>query len=85
MLEEIEALRNHCEACRHLSPSAWDTLPHLRLDQAVALPVTEEAGAELRTFTIGERLTPHVRHRQKYVDVPVSDSRAFVFGSGRRA
>ena len=83
-LGEIEALRKHCEACRHLSPSAWDTLPHLRLDQAVALPVTDEAGAELRTFIIGERLTPHVRHRQKYVDVPVSDSRAFVFGSGRR-
>lgn len=82
-LEEIEALRKHCDACRHLSLSAWDILPHLRLDQAVALPVTDEAGAELRPFTIGERLTPHVRHRQKYVDVPVSDGRAFVFGSGR--
>lgn len=80
---EIESLRTHCPACRHLSPSAWDILPHLRLDQAVALPVTDEAGHDLRTFIIGERLTPHVRHRQKYVDVPVSDSRAFVFGSGR--
>ena len=47
------------------------------------LPVTEEAGSELRTFIIGERLTPHVRHRQKYVDVPVSDNLAFVFGSER--
>jgi hypothetical protein len=40
----------------------------------------------MRVFTIGERLTPHVRHRQKYVDVPVTDSRAFVFrrnGRGR--
>jgi len=83
-LGEIEALRKHCEACRHLSPSAWETLPNLRLDQAVALPVTDEAGPELRPFTIGERLTPHVRHRQKYVDVPVPDSRAFVFGSGPR-
>ena len=46
--------------------------------------MTEEVGGALRTFTIGERLTPHVRHRQKYVDVPVSRSRAFVFGSGRR-
>ena len=82
-LREIEALRKQCEACRHLSPSVWDILPHLRLDQAVALPVTDEAGAELRTFIIGERLTPHVRHRQKYVDVPVPDSRAFVFGFGR--
>ena len=81
---EIEALRRHCDACRHLSPSAWEALPQLRLDQAVALPVTEEAGSELRTFIIGERLTPHVRHRQKYVDVPVSDSVAFVFGSERR-
>ena len=84
-LGEIEALRKHCGACRHLSPSAWDTLPHLRLDQAAALPVTHEAGTELRTFVIGERLTPHVRHRQKYVDVPVPDTRAFVFGSGRRS
>jgi hypothetical protein len=30
-------------------------------------------------FTIAERLTPHVRHRQKYVDVPVPDAQAFVF------
>lgn len=35
----------------------------------------------MRIFTIGERLTPHVRHRHKYVDVPVTDSRAFVFTS----
>jgi hypothetical protein len=47
--------------------------------------VTDEAGTELRTFIIGERLTPHVRHRQKYVDVPVPDNRAFVFGAGRRS
>ena len=84
-LGEIEALRKHCAACRHITPSAWETLPNLRLDQAVALPVTDEAGPDLRPFTIGERLTPHVRHRQKYVDVPVPDSRAFVFGSGRSA
>ncbi|MDO8678198.1 MAG: hypothetical protein Q7R30_06495 [Acidobacteriota bacterium] len=30
-------------------------------------------------FTVARRLTPHVRHRQKYVDVPVSEPRAFVF------
>jgi len=82
--EEIEALRNHCPTCRHLSASAWDILGRLRMDQAVALPVTEEVGGELRTFIIGERLTPHVRHREKYVDVPVSKNRAFVFGSGPR-
>jgi hydroxymethylpyrimidine pyrophosphatase-like HAD family hydrolase len=81
---EIEALRRQCDACGHLDASAWQMLPDLRIDQAVALPVTAEAGTELRTFVIGERLTPHVRHRQKYVDVPVSDDHAFVFDSGRR-
>jgi hypothetical protein len=55
-------------------------LPDLRTAQAVALPVTEEAGGDLRLFTIGPRLTPHVRHREKYVDVPVSEARGFVFG-----
>ena len=29
-LEEIEALRNHCPTCQHLSASAWDILPHIR-------------------------------------------------------
>ena len=77
--QEIDALRRHCTACEHVTPSAWDVLPNLQIDQAVALPVTTEAGADLQKFTIGERLTPHVRHRQKYVDVPVPDSRAFVF------
>ena len=46
----------------------------------MALPITEEAGGDLRLFTIGPRLTPHVRHREKYVDVPVTEHRAFVFG-----
>lgn len=82
--DEIAALRKHCEACGRLDSSAWQLLPNLRIDEAVALPVTDEAGTELRRFIIGERLTPHVRHRQKYVDVPVSDERAFVFGSKGR-
>ena len=82
-LDEIEALRAHCDTCRHLDSSAWQMLGDLRIEEAVALPVTDEAGGDLRRFIIGERLTPHVRHRQKYVDVPVSDERAFVFASSR--
>jgi hypothetical protein len=54
-------------------------LARLKPGQAIALPITEEAGGELRLFTIASRLTPHVRHREKYVDVPVSAERAFVF------
>lgn len=76
---EVDALRNHCSACQHVSASAWDALSTLALDRAAALPVTSEAGSTLRVFTIGERLTPHVRHRQKYVDVPVHENHAFVF------
>lgn len=84
--QEIDALRHHCTACEHVVADAWSVLPDLAIDQAVALPVTTEAGSDLQPFTIGERLTPHVRHRQKYVDVPVHDSRAFVFrGDGRTA
>jgi hydroxymethylpyrimidine pyrophosphatase-like HAD family hydrolase len=81
---EIDALRRHCAACEHLGASAWDVLQTLQIDQAAALPVTTEAGANLQVFTIGERLTPHVRHRQKYVDVPVGDAQAFVFRQNGR-
>ena len=81
---EIDALRSHCTACEHLGVSAWDALQTLQIDQAAALPVTSEAGSDLQVFTIGERLTPHVRHRQKYVDVPVGDAQAFVFHQNGR-
>jgi hydroxymethylpyrimidine pyrophosphatase-like HAD family hydrolase len=76
---EMEALRARCAGCVDVDPARWAILGHLKVGQAVALPVTEESGGELRLFTIAPRLTPHVRHREKYVDVPVSASRAFVF------
>jgi len=56
-------------------------LRRLRPGQAVALPITPEAEGRLRLFTVARRLTVHVRHRQKYVDVPVSEHRAFVFSA----
>jgi hypothetical protein len=82
---EIDSLRHHCAACEHLGADAWDLLRDLPIDQAVALPITAEAGPDLQVFTIGERLTPHVRHRQKYIDVPVGAARAFVFHTAERA
>jgi hydroxymethylpyrimidine pyrophosphatase-like HAD family hydrolase len=78
---EIEALRARCAGCAGIDRSRWAVLSHLKVGQAVALPITEEAGGQLRLFAIAPRLTPHVRHRQKYVDVPVSTSRAFVFNA----
>jgi hypothetical protein len=82
---EIDALRRSCQTCQHLDPSGWNVLPELRLEQAAALPGTQETRGTLQIFTIGERLTPHVRHRQKYVDVPVTFSHAFVFTRRRGA
>ncbi len=77
---EVEALRQWCPTCQQVGPEGWGILAHLRAGQAAALPLTEEAGGDIRVFTMAPRITPHVRHREKYVDVPVSDQRAFVFG-----
>ena len=76
---EMEALRARCGGCADVDPDRWAMLGHLNVGRAVVLPMTEEAGGELRFFRIAPRLTPHVRHRQKYVDVPVSAGRAFLF------
>ena len=78
---ELEALRRYCGRCKTVDVTRWSMLGHLKLGQAVALPLTEESGGELRPFTVAPRLTPHVRHREKYVDVPVSPQQAFVFAS----
>ncbi|HVQ16759.1 MAG TPA: DUF87 domain-containing protein, partial [Vicinamibacterales bacterium] len=78
---ETEALRVRCSGCAGIDKSRWAVLGHLKVGQAVALPITEEAAGELRLFAIAPRLTPHVRHREKYVDVPVSSQRAFVFNA----
>ena len=80
--EELEALYRRCDTCQiQMDAAAWRRLLcHVAIGQAVALPITEEAGGTLRLFNIGKRLTPHVRHREKYVDVPVTDQNAFVFG-----
>jgi hypothetical protein len=86
---EIDALHKRCAACQQVegTRAQWSGLSRLALGQAILLPITDEAGGELKMFNIGQRLTPHVRHRQKYVDVPVTESRAFQFsgnGSGPR-
>jgi hydroxymethylpyrimidine pyrophosphatase-like HAD family hydrolase len=78
---EAQALRAACAQCAAVDSSRWSLLGHLKIGQAVALPITEESGGELRLFTVAPRLTPHVRHRAKYVDVPVSSHRAFVFNT----
>ena len=81
---EVAALRRRCTTCDTAGETPWDVVGRLATGQAAALPVTEEAQGALQVFTLGPRLTPHVRHREKYVDVPVGDARAFDFGPARR-
>ncbi len=80
--QEIDALRRICDQCPTTENSNWELLRRLRPGQAVVLPMTAEAEGRVQPFTVARRLTPHVRHRQKYVDVPVSEGQAFVFMNG---
>ncbi len=90
--QEVRELRALCRSCEgSKTESEWAQLfESLVVGEAVALPVTEEAGGDVRRIRLAPRLTPHVRHLAKYVDLPVSEGHAFVFWSngltsGRRA
>ena len=54
-------------------------LADLAIDEAVLLPGRLEAGDVVTRFRVTERLTTHVRHREKYADVAVAPEEAFVF------
>ncbi len=54
----------------------------LATNEAALLPGAEESGGRVRRFQLAPRLTAHVRHQTKYLDVPVLDDQAFVFGDG---
>jgi hypothetical protein len=75
---EVAALHALCRSTEPIE--RWRAvLGGLALGEAAALPITEEAGASPRRIHLGLRITHHVRHREKYVDVPVPETRAFVF------
>jgi len=72
--------------CRPL-PSSADSkhlFRDLQSNEAALLPGAAESPGAIRRFRLIPRLTAHVRHRTKYVDMPVADSRAFVFAEGGR-
>jgi hydroxymethylpyrimidine pyrophosphatase-like HAD family hydrolase len=63
-----------------VAPAALtDDVDRLPVGRAVLFSDVSEAGVVARPFRLATRLTPHVRHRSKYIDVPVPASRAFVF------
>jgi hypothetical protein len=56
-----------------------EALADLPVGEAVLLQGSAEEGSPPIRCHLAPRLTAHVRHRQKYVDMPVSEAQAFVF------
>lgn len=54
-------------------------LADLAIDEAVLLPGALESETSVKRFRVTPRLAAHVRHRRKYVDVPVRPGHEFVF------
>jgi hypothetical protein len=81
---EVRALHALCTGCEERPSKDTDwarLLGEQAIGEAVVLPVTEEVHGQVRRIHLKPRLTPHVRHLAKYIDIPVSDSRAFMFSS----
>jgi hydroxymethylpyrimidine pyrophosphatase-like HAD family hydrolase len=83
-LAEIAELRSLCASCVGITDTdSWvKMLGDLVVGEAVALPLTEEAGGNAVRIHLAPRLTPHVRHVSKYLDIPVSERNQFVFWKG---
>jgi hydroxymethylpyrimidine pyrophosphatase-like HAD family hydrolase len=71
---EIEALSRLCGVALDAR-----VLAALSTEEAALLPGPDEAHGDTVVVRTHERLTPHVRHRQKYFDAPVAEAHAFVF------
>jgi len=75
-----------CEDGSEAGLAEWvNVLGSLVTGEAVTLPRTLEAGRDLRRVHLVPRLTPHVRHAAKYVDIPVPEKEQFVFWVGNHA
>lgn len=51
----------------------------LSTSEAVLVPTAQGGGEALVRFKVAPRMTPHVRHRHKYADLPVPHRERFVF------
>jgi hydroxymethylpyrimidine pyrophosphatase-like HAD family hydrolase len=65
----------------NVSPSIFRDLA---TNEAALLPGSEESHGQVLRFQLAPRLTAHVRHRAKYLDMPVVDHQAFVFTDNGR-
>jgi hydroxymethylpyrimidine pyrophosphatase-like HAD family hydrolase len=57
----------------------------LATNEGALLPGVEESLGRVRRFQFAPRLTAHVRHQAKYLDMPVFDAHAFVFTDNGRS
>lgn len=58
----------------------WESLLNgLTIDEAALLPRMDAPERRLQQFNVAGRMTPHVRHRSKYLEVPMLEHHAFVF------
>lgn len=65
--------------------SDWKAVfARLAMNEAVLLPGIAEVGGKLRRFQLPPRLTAHVRHQTKYVDLRLMESQGFVFTESGR-
>jgi hydroxymethylpyrimidine pyrophosphatase-like HAD family hydrolase len=65
------------------TPTPPEFFGQLGLNEAALLPGPEEAQGRAIRFRLGPRLTHHVRHRAKYLDMQVAPEKAFRFGGGQ--
>ena len=79
---EIQTLVQIVRAGR-VEPEWKAILESLTISQAALLPGTLEAHGRLRRFELLSRMTSHVRHKAKYLDVQLIDQQAFVFTDRR--
>lgn len=80
--QEAETLMGMCR------PQQGGTVPRaifqdLQTNEAALLPGVQESRGGLLRFQLAPRLTSHVRHRQKYLDMPTTDAQGFLFTNGR--
>jgi hypothetical protein len=75
--QEQQTLRQMCEAIG--TPVDPALFQELGISEAALLPGVAEAHGDVQRFNIGPRITAHVRHRAKYLDMPVSEPHGFVF------
>jgi hydroxymethylpyrimidine pyrophosphatase-like HAD family hydrolase len=80
---EAEALRGMCGPSSAVAdpPSVFRDLA---TNEAALLPGAEEAQGQIRRFRLAPRLTAHVRHQTKYLDMPVNEGQAFAFAVNGR-